>query len=198
MPDSATAVGEAVRHIALADKVAALRDPACYPEATHEVRAIETHMSWVFLTDANVYKLKKPVHYDRQDFRTLDARGFYCLEELRQNRRLAAPVYLDVLPLTVSDDGRVRVGGQGRTVDWLVRMRRLPAESMLDALLERRAATSAQMRAIGVRLAAFHRAQPTAPLDGPSYRALLLGRIAEYEREPVSYTHLTLPTTSRV
>lgn len=169
--------------IALADKVAALRDPGCYSESTQAVRAIETHMSWVFLTDAHAYKLKKPVHYDRQDFRTVDARRFYCEEEVRLNRRLAASVYLGVVPLAACADGCLRAGGQGLAVDWLVRMRRLPAEFMLDSLLARAAATPAQMRAVAVRLAAFHGAQPAARLEGRGYRALLLRHISEYERE---------------
>jgi uncharacterized protein len=180
---SAARIDETERDVALADKVAALRDPSCYPEPTQSVRAIETHMSWVFLTDAHAYKLKKPVRFDRQDFRTAQRRRFYCEEELRLNRRLAAPVYLDVVPLALTTDGHLRAGGQGPAVDWLVRMRRLPAESMLDALLARAAATPAQLRAVAARLAAFHLAQPAAPLDGPGYRRLLLRHIAEYESE---------------
>lgn len=171
-----------IRDFTLAEKVAALRDPACYPERTGAVQAIETHMSWVFLTDAHAYKLKKPVRYDHQDFASLDARRFYCLEELRLNRRLAPDVYLDVLPLA-SADGRLCIGGTGPVADWLVRMRRLPAQAMLDALLARRAATPQQMRAIAARLAAFHRAQPAALLDGAGYRALLLRHVEDAEQE---------------
>ncbi|MFC5499722.1 hypothetical protein ACFPOE_19420 [Caenimonas terrae] len=169
--------------LTLADKVAALRDPACYPETTRALQAIETHMSWVFLTDAHAYKLKKPVQYDHQDFRTVQGRRFYCGEELRLNRRLAPDVYLDVVPLVRTPDGRLCVGARGRTVDWLVRMRRLPSGAMLDGLLARREAAPAQMQAIAVRLAAFHGSQPPAPLDGPAYRALLLHRIGQSERE---------------
>ena len=33
-------------------------------------------MSWVFLTDVHAYKLKKPVHYEGLDFRTVSARRF--------------------------------------------------------------------------------------------------------------------------
>jgi aminoglycoside phosphotransferase family enzyme len=124
--------------------VAALRDPACYPEATQGVQAIETHMSWVFLTDAHAYKLKKPVHFADRDFRSADARRHSCEEEVRLNRRLAAPVYLGVVPLAVAGDGGLRVGGQGPAVDWLVRMHRLPAGLMLDSLLAGGAATPAQ------------------------------------------------------
>lgn len=177
MPDD-----EDVR-VTLAGKVAALRDPACYPEPTTSVQAIETHMSWVFLTDGHAYKLKKPVHYEHQDFRSLAARRFYCDEELRLNRRLAPSVYLDVVPLGREAGGLLRIGGTGGAVDWLVRMRRLPAEAMLDTLLACGAATPAHMRTVAARLAAFYREQPAAALDGAGYRALLLRHIGDAERE---------------
>ena len=45
----------------LAVKLAFLLQPGSYPEPTHKVTAIETHMSWVFLTDDFAYKLKKPI-----------------------------------------------------------------------------------------------------------------------------------------
>ncbi|WP_422822983.1 hypothetical protein [Variovorax humicola] len=37
------------------------------------VALVETHISWVLLTDAMAYKLKKPVHLPFVDFRTLTA-----------------------------------------------------------------------------------------------------------------------------
>ena len=176
------AMNPTMRRVTLEDKVSALRDPSSYPEATQEVATVETHMSWVFLTDAHAYKLKKPVRYDHQDFRTVSGRRFYCEEELRLNRRLAASVYLGVLPLVACGDGRLRVGGEGTPVDWLVKMRRLPGEAMLDALLARGAATPEQLHGVALSLAAFHRGQPAAPLGPAGYRALLLRHIDAYER----------------
>ena len=169
--------------IPLADKISALRDPLCYPDPTRSVQAIETHMSWVFLTDDQAYKLKKPMHSARQDFRTLHARRFNCEEELRLNRRLAAPVDEDVVPLVRGRNLELRIGGPGRPVEWLVRMRRLPAETMLDVRLRRGDITPEHMAAIARRMAEFHRAQPAAPLDREAYRAVLMRRIAECEGE---------------
>ena len=180
---SAGAMHRAHPRLSLADKVEALRQPASYPERSHMVDALETHMSWVFLTDEYVYKLKKPVRYDHQHFGTVSGRRFYCEEELRLNRRLAPSVYLEVLPLVVGGDGRLRVGGAGAAVDWLVKMRRLPADAMLDATLARGAATASQLQGVGRRLAAFHKAQAKAPLSPAGYRALLLRHTDEYERD---------------
>jgi aminoglycoside phosphotransferase family enzyme len=60
----------------LAEKVAYLRRPESYGSAASGVAVIETHMSYVFLVDRLVYKLKKPVHYPFLDFSTLEARHF--------------------------------------------------------------------------------------------------------------------------
>ena len=164
-------------------KVQALRQPGCYPLPVQAVRAVETHMSWVFLTGGHAWKLKKPVRLGRLDFRTVAGRHFYCLEELRLNRRLAPTVYLDVVPLTLEADGALRIGGTGIVVDWLVQMQELASGSLLDSLLARRAATPAQLQAVAARLAEFHRAQPRAPLDGRGFRAALLRHIEECARE---------------
>lgn len=184
MPTSSdSALPLAAAEIDLDAKVEALRLPACYPDGVRGVEALETHMSWVFLTEAHAWKLKKPVRYGRLDFRSLHARHFYCLEELRINRRLAASVYLDVLPLTRGADGALRMAGAGLPVEWLVKMRRLASDLFLDVLLARRTATARQLRAIAERLAAFYRNQPAAPVGGRAYRALLLRQVDEYERE---------------
>ena len=72
----------------LAAKVLFLAEPRNYPEATGRVDTIETHMSWVFLTDRHAWKLKKPVRQSYLDFSTEAARRHYCAEEVRLNRRL--------------------------------------------------------------------------------------------------------------
>ena len=45
------------------EKVAFLRNPRSYDASARRVEVRETHMSWVFLTDGVVFKLKKPVRF---------------------------------------------------------------------------------------------------------------------------------------
>ena len=47
-----------------------LQNPETYPNHTSHIETIETHVSWVFLTDHFAYKLKKPVQYKFLDFST--------------------------------------------------------------------------------------------------------------------------------
>jgi aminoglycoside phosphotransferase family enzyme len=114
------------------DKVSFLGSREAYARRPRAIAVKETHMSWVFITDDRVYKLKKPVHFPFLDFRTISARRTNCIEEVRLNRRLARDIYLGVVPLTVAEDGRLSIEGGGEVVDWLVEMRRLPEELMLD------------------------------------------------------------------
>jgi aminoglycoside phosphotransferase family enzyme len=173
----------AVAEPGLDAKVAFLRQSDSYPEPTWRVEAIETHMSWVFLTDSYVYKLKRPVRYELLDFRTLRARRFFCQEELRLNRRLAPEVYLGLVPLTTDRRGHLALGGVGDAVDWLVRMRRLPAQLTLDYLLQHGALAEVDLLRLAGRLAAFYFALPAEALSAARYRTRFLRRLMAASRE---------------
>lgn len=135
---------------------------------------LETHMSWVFFVGEQVLKLKKPVRHPFLDFSTLAAREFFCREELRLNRRLAPGVYLGLLALRWRD-GAFSLGPEaepaapGRVVDWLVRMRRLPAKQMLDRRIARGDLVPRDIEALGAVLAAFYRGQPPLRLPAEAY-----------------------------
>ncbi len=128
-------------------------------------------MSWVFLTGARVYKLKKPVRYDFLDFSTLEARERNCREEVRLNRRLAEDVYLDVLPLTLNNKGGLAIGGEGPPVDWLVLMRRLPLDRMLDQAIEKRTVSRDEIISVADRLSDFYGFAQPAELTPEAYVA---------------------------
>lgn len=144
-----------------AAKVAFLRRPDAYPDRPAAVRVIETHMSWVFLAGAAVYKLKKPVRYSYLDFSTLPARSRYCSEEIRLNRRLAPGTYLGKVALTRTSEGGFRLGGRGPVADWLVKMRRLPEDRMLGRLIRDRSLAPRDLARLATVLTRFYaRARP--------------------------------------
>ena len=157
----------------LADLLAALRQPSCYPHHPVQVDMLQTHISAVFLAGEEVYKLKKPVRFSFLDYSTLPLRRHYCHEEVRLNRRLAPTVYLGVVPvLRIGNEYRVReaVNMQDATVvDYLVRMRRLPPERTLDALLAAGRVGKEGIHALATRLVHFH--QTAATKDAAVYGA---------------------------
>ncbi len=129
-------------------------------------------MSWVFTAGDRVYKLKKPVHYPFLDFRTLTARETNCCEEVRLNRRLAPDVYLGVISLTIEKNGRLAIAGVGEVVDWLVEMRRLPDELMLDQAILRHTIEhdgNGRLDAVADLLIGFYRAAPPAEISPSAF-----------------------------
>jgi aminoglycoside phosphotransferase family enzyme len=141
--------------------VAFLSRPEAYPDKPEAVERIETHMSWVFLTDQHAYKLKKPIRYDSLDFSTPELRRHDGQEELRLNRRLAPDVYLGLVGLRWDPERGLALDGTGETIDWLIWMRRLPADRMLDARILRGEIEAREVRSAALLLARFYdRARP--------------------------------------
>ena len=126
------------------------------------VRLIETHISWVLLTDALAYKLKKPVRLPFLDFMTLAARRRFCEEELRLNRRLAPALYLDVVDVCDSPEGPT-FGGVGPVVDVAVRMHRFPDGALWSEMLAAGTLASRHIDAMARKLGDFHRDVSVAP-----------------------------------
>lgn len=160
-------------------KTAFLRAPANYPHGPAAVRVEETHMSWVFLAGDRVFKMKKPVRYPFLDFSTLAARAHFVHEEIRLNRRLAGDVYKGTAALTLTGDGALCLGGSGPVVEWLVEMRRLPAERMLDQLLLAGGATGEQLAGVAALLIEFYAGLPSEPIDPERYAARFRHQHAE-------------------
>ncbi len=144
------------------DLVAALLEPGAYPEITASVTLIQTHISWVFLTDRFAYKMKKPVDLGFLNFTTLRRRHHYLKQELTLNRRMCPHIYLAVLPVTVSRAG-VRVGGEGHPVEYILKMVRMPQERMMDEVADRGELTPEVMDRLVAVLAPFYRKAATGP-----------------------------------
>lgn len=178
MPETRTALAEG--EVDLRAKVEFLLRPSSYPEPTRKVEPRETHMSWVFLTEQYAYKLKKPVRYPFLDFSTIELRQRNCEEEVRLNRRLAPDVYLGVVALGLDDAGRLCLGG-GRPVDWLVKMRRLPAERTLDYVIKASRVREEDIGVLARRLAAFYRDAAKSTIGASDYRDLFHTDIAANE-----------------
>lgn len=122
--------------ISLEDKISFLKNPQTYREKPIKVEVIETHMSWVFLTQNFVYKLKKPVKSDSLDYTTILKREKNCRTEVLLNKRLAPDVYLGIVSINIKNDRKLVLQGKGEIVDWLVKMRRLPFDRMLDYAIQ--------------------------------------------------------------
>ena len=144
--------------------IAALQNPALYPHPVDGFRIIETHISWVILTGAYAYKMKKPVDFGFLDFTNLAARKHFCEEELRLNQRMAPDLYLQVLPVTGSVEAP-QIGGQGEPIDYLLQMSEFPQTQLLGEVQARGELTDAHIDALSEQIAQFHLSIPQVAAD---------------------------------
>ena len=82
--------------------VLALKDKDVYPHEVYlsEIKVLETHISWIFLTGLYAYKIKKAVKFGRiLDFSTLQLRRRFCQKEIEVNRIPCGDMYEGVIKL---------------------------------------------------------------------------------------------------
>jgi len=134
--------------------VDALMKPEAYDEDPGSIELVQTHISFVFLTRNFVYKVKKAVNLGFLDFTTLEKRRFFCEKELELNRRLCGDMYLEVVPINKSD--AIKIKGAGATVEFAVKMKRIPQERMMSELLEANKVNDKLIDRIAKIIADFH------------------------------------------
>ncbi len=150
-------------------KVAFLRSAAAYAHQPGLVSVIETHMSWLFLADGLVYKLKKPMKFPFLDFTTLGRRRRYCEVEVRLNRRLAGGIYRRIAPLCLDQSGHLALDGDGTVVDWLVEMDQLSEDRFLHTSITKGTVTREAVSLATERLTRFYAGAPRQRRDGQLY-----------------------------
>lgn len=155
-----------------------LHQPASYPEASETVELRETHISRVFLTDQAAYKIKKPLKLPFLDYSTLDARRDACLAELQLNRRFSQDIYRDVVALTSHEKG-FAWNGPGPTLEYAVRMRRIPDSCLMDARLRERTFQKEDGERLIAHLVLCYQNAPHGAMDGDVYWQRLRALIDE-------------------
>jgi len=138
----------------------ALLNPQAYLHKPQNIELVQTQMSFIFLTGDFVYKVKKEVNLGYLDYTTLEKRRFFCHQELDLNRRLCPDVYLAVVPI-VDEKGDLRIEGQGEAIEYAVKMKQLPQQRMMDALLCKGQVTSEMITAVAQKLVKFHQKAET-------------------------------------
>ncbi len=126
---------------------------------------IETHISWVLLSDEFAYKIKKPVKFSFLDFSTIEKRKTLCDEEVRLNKRLSPDIYIEVV--SVNDlDGILEFNGNGEIIEYAVKMKKLNQENRMDVLLKENKIDPDQVKEIALIVADFHKKIDVIEEDG--------------------------------
>ena len=155
-----------------------LMTPQSYPNGADGVELKETHISWVFLAGDYVYKVKKPVKFSFLDFGTKEKRQEFCEEEVRLNKRLAPEIYLGVVPL-VKEGQLTKFEGDGRIIDYAVKMRRMKNGKTMDQVLDGGNVDVPEVEALAKTISEFHAGVPS--IQDPRYNSpeMVRGQIAD-------------------
>ena len=142
-----------------------LQKPNAYPESTTSVKLVQTHISWVFICDDFVYKVKKPVNFGFLDFSTLEKRKYYCHQEVELNSRLAKEIYLGVIPIALQE-GTFKIAAEGEVespVEYAVKMRVIPDDVLLKNKFKAGLLTDKDIENTAKAIAKFHASAARSP-----------------------------------
>lgn len=134
--------------------VEALKKPSAYNYNPGKIELIQTHISFVFLTEKFVYKVKKAVNFGFLDFGSLEKRKKFCEKELEINRKLCKDMYLEVVPITKAD--LIEIEGKGKTIEYAVKMKHIPQKYLMNKLLEENKIDKKIINRIAEIIAKFH------------------------------------------
>ncbi len=138
---------------------------------------VETHISYVFLGQDTVWKLKKAVRLPFLDFTRLEDRRHFCERELTLNAPAAPGLYRDVVPVVRRPDGTIAIGGDGEVRDWVVRMASVPEGDFLDVAAAAHGLSPSLLDQIADAVAAWHMSLSPVLDVRPDMEAITQGNV---------------------
>jgi aminoglycoside phosphotransferase family enzyme/predicted kinase len=150
----------------------ALKNPEIYPKdelGRKNIKVIETHISWVFLTGKFAYKVKKAVNFGFVDFTTVKKRRFYCEEELRLNSRLSPEIYLGIVPISMNEKEEINLASKGKIIEYALKMKELPQQSIMKNKLTKDEVSFHLIDNIAKKIAHFHEQLPIDEKEAKEY-----------------------------
>ncbi|MBI2864058.1 MAG: phosphotransferase [Chloroflexi bacterium] len=172
--------------------ISALLQPGAYPHPVRALRLVQTHISYVLLTGPFAYKIKKPLDLGFLDYTTLPKRRRFCQQEVLLNSRLCPNIYLGVVEIR-ENGGEVAIMAVGRVLEYAVKMVQLPAERMMDRLLDGGKIDGPAIDRVARRVAAFHQEAASGPEIGRyGERGWILTNVSENFAQTQAYIGRTI------
>lgn len=129
------------------------------------LQVAETHISRIFLTGDRAWKLKKALTLPYLDFASLQQRRAACEREVELNRRTAPELYLGCRAVYRDAGGQLGFVPQGEPVEWLIEMRRFPADATFDCLAKAGKLDLALIETLADIIATFHARVETVEVE---------------------------------
>ena len=128
------------------------------------------------------------------DFSTLEKRRFFCEKELELNRRLCPDVYLEVVPINKSNI--IKIKGNGETVEYALKMKRLPQEKIMTLLLKENKVDEKTIDELAKIIAQFHsKAQTSSEINEYGSLKIIKTNWDENFAQTLKYINQTISQT---
>ncbi len=124
-----------------------------------EVELIETHISWILLTNKFAYKFKKPIRFSFLNYSNSTRRMFYCEREVELNSRYSN-IYLEVIPVYKSGD-EISLNQGTDVIDYGVKMLRMDQSLQMDKMIKNDLVTTDHVKTLANKIARFHQKAET-------------------------------------
>lgn len=128
-----------------------LKQKSLYPEATHQIKFIETRTAYWYKTGVSVYSIKKENH----DYRNLAMKEMFLHEALKLGEIFAEGIYQEVVPISQTEQG-YSFASQGTIVEYALKMQQLNDRYFLNHLLAKDKVKATGISAIAKKLASIH------------------------------------------
>lgn len=137
-------------------EVAILAEKGYFRKNPVRGEVLETHISWVILSNKFAFKIKKPLSLSFLDFSTLSRRKKFCEKEKKLNKRFSS-IYLSVLPVRKYQGMWYLGKGKGKVMDYAVQMKRLSSSRKMDTMLKEGSVSEKHIHALAKEVATFHK-----------------------------------------
>jgi aminoglycoside phosphotransferase family enzyme len=141
-----------------------LKNNNAYPHPVYDIRVLETHISWIFLTGPFTYKVKKEVKFGNVlDFSNLLLRKKYCKKELILNKPLCGDMYQSIVK--VIQENKIfkfaELSEKGEPVEYAVKMIEIPQKFRMDNLIQTGRVNKKTIQSLIEILIRFHNSSTT-------------------------------------
>ena len=119
-----------------------------------EFQLIETHISWIILTEKFAYKFKKSIRYSFLNYAKLARRKYYCEREVQLNSRFSN-IYIGVVSVCKAGR-RIVLESGGEIIDYGVKMKRINSDFQMDYMIEHDLVSAKAIKKLAKTIAKFH------------------------------------------
>ena len=144
--------------------ISQLHKSNAYSHPAYDIKILETHISWIFLTGPFTDKIKKEVKFGKVlDFSSLSLRKRYCQKEVLLNKPLCGNMYQNIVKV-IKENNVFRFAElreKGKPLEYAVKMIQIPQKFRMDNLIKKGRVNKKIIESLTDKLINFHHSSPT-------------------------------------